>query len=100
MTSNPRHGLPPRLRAHQPTRFATAQESKPSPSPGIRMTAGFKLARQCRDRDSLCESTLDRSALILCEAQGSAERFALAFCSAEASLGALDQQVTFEPRQR
>jgi hypothetical protein len=23
--------------AHQPTRFATAQESKPSPSPGIRM---------------------------------------------------------------
>src|SRR5215207_486943 len=38
MTSNPRHGLPPRLMAHQPTRFATAQESKPSPSPGIRMT--------------------------------------------------------------
>src|SRR4051812_36830211 len=27
MTSNPRHSLPPRLRAHQPTRFATAQES-------------------------------------------------------------------------
>src|SRR3954471_16527057 len=39
MTSNSRHGLPPRLMAHQPTRFATAQESKPSPSPGIRMTA-------------------------------------------------------------
>src|SRR3954453_5348243 len=38
MTSNSRHGLPPRLMAHQPTRFATAQESKPSPSPGIRMT--------------------------------------------------------------
>src|SRR3954454_16501324 len=37
MTSNSRHGLPPRLMAHQPTRFATAQESKPSPSPGIRM---------------------------------------------------------------
>ena len=26
--------------AHQPTRFATAQESKPSPSPGIRITDG------------------------------------------------------------
>src|SRR5215218_4728584 len=38
MTSNPRHGLPPRLMAHQPTRFTTAQESKPSPSPGIRMS--------------------------------------------------------------
>src|SRR4051794_33940994 len=38
MTSNPRHSLPPRLMAHQPTRFATAQESKPSPSPGIRIT--------------------------------------------------------------
>src|SRR3954452_2623363 len=37
MTSNPRHSLPPRLMAHQPTRFATAQESTPSPSPGIRM---------------------------------------------------------------
>src|SRR4029450_9630762 len=37
MTSNSRHGLPPRLMAHQPTRFATAQESKPSPSPGIRI---------------------------------------------------------------
>src|SRR3954468_21219543 len=41
MTSNSRHGLPPRLMAHQPTRFATAQESKPSPSPGPRMTALF-----------------------------------------------------------
>src|SRR3954451_14407147 len=38
MTSNSRHGLPPRLMAHQSTRFANAQESKPSPSPGIRMT--------------------------------------------------------------
>src|SRR3954469_23505359 len=38
MISNPRHGLPPRLMAHQPTRFATAQESKPSPSSGIRIT--------------------------------------------------------------
>ena len=38
MISNPRHGLPPRLRAHQPTRFATAQESKPSPSSGSRIT--------------------------------------------------------------
>src|SRR3954447_19281973 len=37
MISNPRHGSPPRLMAHQPTRFATAQESKPSPSPGIRI---------------------------------------------------------------
>src|SRR3954462_11624248 len=37
MTSNPRHSLPPRLMAHQPTRFATAQESTPSPSPGIRI---------------------------------------------------------------
>src|SRR3954465_11675840 len=37
MTSNSRHSLPPRLMAHQPTRFATAQESTPSPSPGIRM---------------------------------------------------------------
>src|SRR5215204_1812383 len=37
MTSNPRHGLPPRLMAHQPTRFAAAQESKPSPSPGNRI---------------------------------------------------------------
>src|SRR6185503_18086259 len=37
MTSNARHGLPPRLMAHQPTRFTAAQESKPSPSPGIRM---------------------------------------------------------------
>src|SRR3954471_7715144 len=37
MTSNSRHGLPPRLMAHQPTRFATAQESKPSPSPEIRI---------------------------------------------------------------
>src|SRR3954451_22974382 len=33
-----RHGLPPRLMAHQPTRFTAAQESKPSPSPGIRIT--------------------------------------------------------------
>src|SRR4051812_10589249 len=41
MTSNSRHGLPPRLMAHQPTRFATAQESKPSPSPGIRIIPGF-----------------------------------------------------------
>jgi len=39
MTSNSRHGLPPRLMAHQPTRFTAAQESKPSPSPGIRMTS-------------------------------------------------------------
>src|SRR3954451_14375321 len=38
MTSNSRHGLPPRLMAHLPTRFTAAQESKPSPSPGIRMT--------------------------------------------------------------
>src|SRR3954453_24076198 len=38
MISNPRHGSPPRLMAHQPTRFATAQESTPSPSPGARMT--------------------------------------------------------------
>ncbi len=38
MTSNSRHGLPPRLIAHQPTRFTAAQESKPSPSPGIRIT--------------------------------------------------------------
>src|SRR4051794_29699517 len=38
MTRNPRHSLPPRLMAHQPTRFATAQESTPSPSPGIRIT--------------------------------------------------------------
>src|SRR4051795_7528071 len=38
MISNPRHSLPPRLMAHQPTRFATAQESKPSPSSGIRMS--------------------------------------------------------------
>src|SRR5215212_3686113 len=38
MTSNPRHGLPPRLMAHQSTRFANAQESKPSPSPGIRIS--------------------------------------------------------------
>src|SRR4051812_29005656 len=37
MTRNPRHSLPPRLMAHQPTRFATAQESTPSPSPGIRI---------------------------------------------------------------
>src|SRR4051794_39185101 len=37
MTSNSRHGLPPRLMAHQPTRFTAAQESKPSPSPGIRI---------------------------------------------------------------
>src|SRR6185369_9715559 len=39
MTSNARHGLPPRLMANQSTRFTAAQESKPSPSPGIRMTA-------------------------------------------------------------
>src|SRR4051812_49719137 len=39
MTSNSRHGLPPRLMARQPTRFTAAQESKPSPSPGIRMRA-------------------------------------------------------------
>src|SRR3954451_17953015 len=38
MTSNARHGSPPRLMAHQPTRFAAAQESRPSPSPGIRIT--------------------------------------------------------------
>src|SRR3954454_24266958 len=38
MSSNPRHGLPPRLMANQPTRFTAAQESKPNPSPGIRMT--------------------------------------------------------------
>src|SRR3954471_21271738 len=37
MTSNPRHSPPPRLMAHQPTRFPTAQESTPSPSPGSRM---------------------------------------------------------------
>src|SRR4029453_13021151 len=41
MTSNSRHGLPPRLMAHQPTRFAAAQESKPSPSPGIRIILGL-----------------------------------------------------------
>src|SRR3954449_12735271 len=45
MTSNSRHGLPPRLMAHQPTRFATAQESKPSPSPGIRMTGAASQGR-------------------------------------------------------
>ena len=27
MTSNPRHGSPPRLMAHQPTRCSTTQES-------------------------------------------------------------------------
>src|SRR4051812_32852401 len=37
MISNPRHGSPPRLMAHQATRFAAAQESRPSPSTGIRM---------------------------------------------------------------
>src|SRR6185503_2819400 len=37
MTSNARHGLPPRLMANQSTRFTAAQESKPSPSPGIRI---------------------------------------------------------------
>src|SRR3954452_1436878 len=50
MTSNPRHSLPPRLRAHQPTRFATAQESTPSPSPGIRMrlSAGVPCSNSAR----------------------------------------------------
>src|SRR3954471_21387229 len=47
MTSNPRHSLPPRLRAHQPTRFATAQESKPSPSPGIRMICSARVGSFC-----------------------------------------------------
>src|SRR3954452_12519421 len=42
MISNPRHGSPPRLMAHQPTRFTAAQKSKPSPSPGIRIT-GFSI---------------------------------------------------------
>src|SRR3954465_15565965 len=41
MTSNSRHDLPPRLMAHQPTRFTAAQESKPSPSPGIRIILQF-----------------------------------------------------------
>jgi hypothetical protein len=38
--------------AHQPTRFATAQESKPSPSPGIRITrhAGYALSQRIRKR--------------------------------------------------
>src|SRR3954452_1997164 len=49
MTSNPRHSLPPRLMAHQPTRFATAQESKPSPSPGIRITQFELLQRMALD---------------------------------------------------
>src|SRR3954447_10326460 len=49
MTSNSRHGLPPRLMAHQPTHFATAQESKPSPSPGIRITGDRVHQRQERD---------------------------------------------------
>src|SRR4051795_2730089 len=43
MISNPRHSLPPRLMAHQPTRFATAQESTPSPSPGPRITHPVQL---------------------------------------------------------
>src|SRR4051812_48010537 len=47
MISNPRHGSPPRLMAHQPTRFATAQESTPSPSPGPRIT-GSPLLRPVR----------------------------------------------------
>ena len=46
----------------------------------------------------LRRSTLDRSALIFCEAQGPAERLALALCSAETGLGALDQQVPLELR--
>src|SRR3954454_12322201 len=45
MTSNARHGSPPRLMAHQPTRFAAAQESRPSPSPGIRMTTRMRSTR-------------------------------------------------------
>src|SRR3954451_23406799 len=50
MISNPRHGLPPRLMAHQPTRFATAQESKPSPSSGIRITFVAALSGGFEDR--------------------------------------------------
>src|SRR4051794_40271870 len=42
-----RHGLPPRLMAHQPTRFTAAQEPKPSPSPGIRITRP-DIAPSCR----------------------------------------------------
>src|SRR6185295_9775744 len=34
MTSNARHGSPPRLMANQPTRFTAAQESKPNLSTG------------------------------------------------------------------
>src|SRR4051794_13377429 len=52
MISNPRHGSPPRLMVHQPTRFATAQESKPSPSSGIRMN-GIVVPGTLRDSLSL-----------------------------------------------
>src|SRR3954453_6958271 len=56
MISNPRHGSPPRLMAHQPTRFATAQESTPSPSPGARMTHRLRRAHL---RQNACLENLD-----------------------------------------
>jgi hypothetical protein len=42
--------------------------------------------------------SLDRSALILREAQGSAQHLAFSFGSAQAGLGVLNQQVTLELR--
>src|SRR3954454_8050823 len=60
MTSNPRHGLPPRLMAHQPTRFATAQESTPSPSPGIRITPVSLSKGRFSPETEKCRSRFDR----------------------------------------
>src|SRR5687768_1082658 len=54
MTSNSRHGLPPRLMAHQPTRFTTAQESKPIPSPGVRIARNLISSDERGSNGSAC----------------------------------------------
>src|SRR3954466_9458316 len=58
MISNPRHGSPPRLMAHQPTRCSTTQESsirvhRPEPVSQVRTTRTVRRTRRQRTLDAL-----------------------------------------------
>src|SRR5215204_2876741 len=85
---------------HSRTRSAGACDGAGSGVPHAHdgLTAGVELARQRRDRYSVPEPALDLPPPLLCETQGPAERLAFSFRSAQARLGALNQQVTLELR--
>src|SRR4051794_6941045 len=68
MISNPRHASPPRLMAHQPTRFPTTQESSArvhrpeSVSEEARARADAKFQKQQKAAEAGAKATEERAA--------------------------------------